>query len=154
MMKIRNVKTEDVDRFVRLYREAYKGLEEYAYTKEVDIIRYFNWLLSRDPFGFFIMEEDSETVGIVACDTNWFSPFEGSFVGEIHEIFVHPNHRGKGAGKILVETAVDYARKRKRKIAGLWVGVKNVSAKEFYKKLGFRETITLGKWTRMIKEIP
>ena len=151
-MKIRNVKAEDIAHFVNLYIEAYKGLEKYAYTKERDVKRYFKWLLSRDPNGFFIAELE-EPVGFVACDTNWFSPFERSRVGEIHELFVHPNFRGKGVGRMLVKKAIEHAKSRNRKKAGLWVGVENYSAKQFYQKLGFRETVTLGKWTRMIKKI-
>jgi len=151
-VKIRRVKTEDLQAFVRLYYEAYKGLEEYAYTRKKDIKRYFKWLLSRDPNGFFIAEED-KPIGFVACDTNWFSPFERSLVGEIHELFVHPNHRKQGIGSTLVNKAIEYAKSRNRKSAGLWVGIKNHGAKNFYKKLGFKETITLGKWTRMTKKI-
>jgi len=52
-----------------------------------------------------------------------------------------------------VEKAVDYARVRNRNIMGLWVGVKNFSAKEFYKRMGFVEKVSLGKWTRMVKKI-
>ena len=52
-----------------------------------------------------------------------------------------------------MEKAVDYARVRNRNIMGLWVGVKNFSAKEFYKRMGFVEKVSLGKWTRMVKKI-
>jgi len=52
-----------------------------------------------------------------------------------------------------VNKAIEYAKSRNRKSAGLWVGIKNYGAKNFYKKLGFKETITLGKWTRMTKKI-
>jgi len=151
-VKIRNVKAEDMQAFVRLYSEAYRGLEKYAYSRNRDIKRYFKWLLSRDPNGFFIAELE-EPIGFVACDTNWFSPFERSRVGEIHELFVHPNYRRRGIGSMLLEKAIEYAKSKKRKIAGLWVGVENYYAKKFYKKLGFKETVTLGKWTRMIKPI-
>ena len=151
-MKIRSVRASDINSFVKLYSEAYRGLEKYAYRRMKDIRRYFRWLLSRDPNGFFIAEEE-KPIGFVACDTNWFSPFERSLVGEIHELFVHPRCRKQGVGSTLVNKAIEYAKSRKRKTAGLWVGVENYGAKNFYKKLGFRETVTLGKWTRMIKKI-
>ncbi|MEM2210278.1 MAG: GNAT family N-acetyltransferase [Nitrososphaerales archaeon] len=153
MMEIRNIKIDDINRFVKLYIESYKGLEEYAYTNEGDIKRYFNWLLSRDPYGFFIIEDINKPIGVVACDTNWFSQFDSILVGEIHEIFVYPSYRRRGIGRMLVDKAIEYAKDRGKEKVGLWVGVKNLSAKEFYKKLGFIETITLGKWIRMIKKI-
>lgn len=152
-MNIRNMKADDVDKFVFLYVEAYKGLEQYAYRKESNIRRYFWWLFSRDPEGFFIMEAAKRPIGIVACDANWLSAFEGDLVGEIHEIFVHPDYGRSGVGRTLMEKAIEYAKSKGRKIAGLWVGADNMGAKEFYRKLGFCEKFTLGKWTRMIKEI-
>jgi GNAT superfamily N-acetyltransferase len=149
-VNIRKVVPTDIESFVKLYTLSYKGLEEYAYTQKRDIEGYFRWLLKRDSEGFLIVEA-KEPIAFIACDTNWFSFVEGKVVGEIHELFVHPDYRGRGIGKMLVERAVDYARVRNRNIMGLWVGVKNFSAKEFYKRMGFVEKVSLGKWTRMIK---
>ena len=151
-MKIRNVKLGDLNFFVKLYFEAYKGLEKYAYGSKRRVKRYFRWLLSRDPNGFFLAELN-EPIAFIACDTNWFSPFEARVVGEIHELFVHPKYREQGIGRMLINRALEYARSRNRKLAGLWVGVENYYAKKFYRKLGFKETITIGDWTRMIRKI-
>ncbi|MEM3716617.1 MAG: GNAT family N-acetyltransferase [Candidatus Bathyarchaeia archaeon] len=151
-MKIRAVKPSDINSFVKLYVESYRGLEEYAYTNRGDVKDYFKWLFRRDPEGF-LMVELNEPIAFIACDTNWFSHFEGEILGEIHELFVHPCYRGRGIGSLLIEEAVNYARRKGRKMMGLWVGAKNIPAKEFYVKRGFIETLTLGKWTRMIKRI-
>ncbi|MEM1601748.1 MAG: GNAT family N-acetyltransferase [Candidatus Bathyarchaeia archaeon] len=152
IVNVRAVKPNDVDTFINLYIQSYKGLEEYAYTTKRDIRDYFKWLLKRDPDGFLIVELN-EPVAFMACDANWFSPFEMKFVGEIHEIFVHPNYRGQGIGSMLIKRAINYAKEREREIMGLWVGVRNTLAREFYKKRGFIETISFGKWMRMIRKI-
>lgn len=151
-MHIRKVELSDLQAFVRLYKLSYRGLEEYAYVSDGDIKDYFRWLLKRDPDGFLLIEL-SDPIAFIACDTNWFSPFEGRVLGEIHEIFVHPNYRGIGMGSTLLEKAVEHAENRRRVLMGLWVGVKNFSAKEFYRKKGFTETISVGKWTRMVRKI-
>ncbi|MEM2273092.1 MAG: GNAT family N-acetyltransferase [Candidatus Bathyarchaeia archaeon] len=151
-MRIRRVELSDIQTFVDLYKLSYRGLEEYAYISEKDIKDYFRWLLKRDPEGF-LLAELSGSVAFIACDANWFSPFEGRVLGEVHEIFVHPSYRKMGIGRTLLEKAINYARSKRRDLMGLWVGVKNFSAKEFYRKNGFIETISLGKWTRMIKRI-
>lgn len=152
IVNIRRVKPSDVNVFVQLYTASYKGLEEYAYIDEKDIRDYFRWLLKRDSEGFLVAEL-SEPVAFIACDTNWFSHFEGEILGEIHEIFVHPNYRGRRIGSLLVDRAVEYAKEKGRKTMGLWVGVNNFYAKEFYRKKGFIETVSIGKWTRMIERI-
>lgn len=150
-LRIRNVKNSDLDDFVRIYKEAYRGLEEYAYTRTKDIRWYFRWLMGRDCDGFFVAEVDGKTVGFVACDTNWLSFFENEEVGEIHEIFVHPNWQGKGIGTALLLKALEYTKKRGRKVVELWVGIDNIKARKFYEKFGFQKRETWGRWLRMIK---
>jgi len=152
-LRIRNVTSDDLDAFVEIYKQAYKGLEEYAYTKTKDIKSYFRWLMNRDKDGFFVAEVDGKPVGFVACDANWHSFFENEEVGEIHEIFVHPKWQGKGIGSILLLRALDYAKERRRKIAELWVGVGNIKARRFYEKFGFEEKGSWGRWIRMMKRI-
>ena len=152
-LRIRNVVKDDQAEFVRIYKEAYRGLEEYAYTSTRDIKWYFRWLMARDKDGFFVAEVNGRPVGFVACDANWVSFFENTEIGEIHEIFVHPDWQGRGIGSKLLERAIEYARSRRRRLAGLWVGVGNVKAKKFYEKFGFREIGVWGRWIRMVREI-
>ena len=152
-LRIRNVTNRDLDAFVRIYKDAYRGLEEYAYTRTKDIRWYFRWLMNRDCDGFFVAEVDGKPVGFVACDTNWLSFFENEEVGEIHEIFVHPNWQGKGIGTALLLKALKYAKERGRKVAALWVGIGNIKARKFYEKFGFQERGTWGRWLRMVKKL-
>ena len=162
-LQIRNVHYNDLKEFVKAYRLSYKGLEEYAYTKNRQIKSYFKWMFSRDKDGFFVAETknniegdqslDSKAVGYIMVDTNWFSPFEMRRVGEIHELIVLPEFRKKGLGRMLISKAFDYMRQRGRRVAELWVGYRNYSAQKFYKKLGFEEKGSFGKWIRMTEEL-
>ncbi|RLI74849.1 N-acetyltransferase [Archaeoglobales archaeon] len=151
-MEIRRVSINDLDAFMGLYKLSYKGLEEYAYTKNRDIKHYFKWLMRRDEEGFFVAKI-GEPVGFIACDTNWISFFDDREVGEIHELFVHPEWRGKGIGKKLLEIGIDYAMTKGRNLIELWVGTTNDAAKKFYEKNGFIEKGSWGKWVRMVKKI-
>lgn len=152
-VEILNVVPSDLQDFVEIYRLAYKGLEEYAYTTTRDIKSYFRWLLKRDQNGFFKARIGERIVGFMACDTRWISHVEGVEVGEIHEIIVHPEFRGLGIGKRLVERGIEYSRQHGRKICELWVGVRNEKAKEFYRGLGFKEADQWGRWIRMTRKI-
>lgn len=145
-MRIRNVTKDDRRSFVKIYSEAYRGLEEYAYRSNKEIKRYFNWLFNRDPDGFFVAE-DEEITGFIACDSEWYSFEEGA--GEIHELFVKPEYRRRRIGRNLLLKGIEYLKYKKRKIVGLWVGVKNYGAIEFYRKMGFEKGECWGKWLRM-----
>jgi ribosomal protein S18 acetylase RimI-like enzyme len=149
---IRRVRRDDISSFVEVYISAYRGLEEYAYTRRREIRHYFKWLFARDKEGFMVAEV-TEPIAFVACDTNWISFFERKQVGEIHELFVMPDYRDKGVGKFLLEKALEYARERKRDLAELWVGEKNFKAIKFYQSFGFEESGKWGKWMRMIRKL-
>jgi len=149
---IRRVRRDDIGSFVEIYREAYMGFEEYAYTTEREIRNYFKWLYERDRDGF-IVAEIHEPVGFSACDTNWISPFERDRVAELHELFVRKEFQGKGIASRLLHESETYGIQAGRRIMGLWVGKKNDPAKRFYLKHGFSVSGELGKWIRMTKEI-
>jgi len=144
---------EDENQFVELYQLSYRGLEEYAYRTRREIRSYFRWLKKRDPSGIFKFLFGEETVGFIACDSNWISYFESKEVGEIHELFVHPECRRRGIARKLVEKGVEYFREKNLNLCELWVGEGNDVARRFYRSLGFRESGSWGKWIRMIRKI-
>ncbi len=62
------------------------------------------------------------------------------FSGEAHvtTIAVHPDFRGRGLGKMLMNTLIDYAREQGADTMVLEVRPSNIPALNLYKSLGFR----------------
>lgn len=137
-------------RFVQIYREAYIGLEPYAYSDPSDIKGYINWLYRTDPEGFIIAIGEDGAVGFVACCRNWWDKELGA-IGEIHEIAVLPQQQGKGIGSALLREALLFLGEV-HEVFGLWVGEGNEKAKAFYLKHGFEPIGRMGKWIRMISK--
>ncbi len=129
--------------------KAYMGIEEYGEENIEKARRYLEELYDEDPECFFVCEENGEIMGFIFCNRFWYSKFEHSHVGAIHEIVVLPGHRHEGIGKKLLEEAMNYLKSKKIE---LWVGEHNRDAMEFYKKIGFKEKETAGKWVRMVKD--
>lgn len=152
-LKIERAKEEDLPKLVDLYLRAYKGLEEYAYTHPKDVKSYLKWLWNRDKEGIFLAKVDGKIVGFVAGDANWFSRREGKRVGAIHEIVVDPEYQGHGVGTALLNTILEYFKKKGLDTAELWVGDENYKAINFYKKFGFQESGRYNYWIRMIKKL-
>ncbi len=151
--KIRKVMDKDLEALVDAYRDAYRDLEDYAYTKTTDIRRYLKWLMNRDRDGFFVAEVNGKLIGFIACDTNWISFFEIRRVCEIHEIVVQSKWQRRGVGQILLSKALEYAKNRERCLVELWVGIRNYKAIKFYEKMDFIKKNSWGKWLRMTKKI-
>ncbi|MCX6180658.1 MAG: GNAT family N-acetyltransferase [Bacteroidetes bacterium] len=99
-------------------------------------------LLPRDNFGGFIAIDDNtkEAVGLITI-AQATAIYNGGDFGVITELYVDRNVRSKGIGKLLIESALHFAR------ANNWmrveVGAPNKEewprTIEFYKKNGFEE---------------
>ena len=56
----------------------------------------------------------------------------------LHVLAVHPDHRGKGLARRLVENVIEQGRKARKKVLRLDVIENNTTAEKLYQKLGFR----------------
>ncbi|WP_048203426.1 KEOPS complex subunit Pcc1 [Methanocaldococcus infernus] len=153
IIKIRKVKPEDLETFLELYYKAYRGFDKYYYKKKRWAKWYFKWLMKRDEDGFLVLEYCNKPIGFIGVDCNWVSNIEKREVAEIHEIFVDPDYRGRGFGKLLINKAIEYAKKRGRDFIELWVGVENKEGQKFYERLGFKKDVIIKDWLRMYKVI-
>jgi len=148
---LRNVKEGDIKDFAEVYKSAYEGMEEYAYRKNRSIKGYFRWLYGRDKNGFFVAEINGEAVAFIACDSKW--NYMDKKMGEIHEIVVRRDYKGKGIGRKLIEKAENYLMEKGSRRFGLWVGERNFPAIKFYEKMGYERKGKIGIWIRMEKGV-
>lgn len=151
-LQIRNIEREEFKELrkdlINIYRRAYRGLEKYAYDKNSLVKNYLNWLYRGDPKGFFVAFVEGKPVGFVSGHKHWF--WAGKLWGEVHEIVVEPGYQHKGIGKALMTMVIDYLKSQEDVRIGLWVGIDNEHAKNFYRKLGFRPEVVYDKWERWV----
>ena len=92
------------------------------------------WTSIEPPDGIvYIMEVEDEIVGMGRLDT--FS----KGVGEVHNIWTNPEHRGKGYATRLMSRLEDRAREYGLAAVRLDTARFNVPAINLYKKIGYRE---------------
>ena len=144
---IRKGNRKDLQNLPQMLMEAYQGIEEYGEKDMERARKYIEDLYQEDPECFFVAEIEDMIVGFIFCNRFWYSKFEHSQVGAIHEIVVVPTHRRKGIGKMLIEKAIEILSPSKIE---LWVGEKNDESIKFYEKLGFKRKEIAGKWLRMV----
>ncbi len=65
---------------------------------------------------------------------------ESKDIAEIYGIYVHPKYWGQGHGKLLMTKAVEQLTKSNFSTVILWVMTKNNSARQFYEKIGFKNS--------------
>ena len=81
-----------------------------------------------------VIANDEEVEGY--ADAPW--QIDSDEVIVLHVLAVHPNHRGKGLARKLVENVIEQERKAGKKALRLDVIENNTKAEKLYQKLGFR----------------
>jgi GNAT superfamily N-acetyltransferase len=83
-----------------------------------------------------VLKEGDEMVGMVSLLFT-VSTFLGAEVALLEDMIVHPAHRGKGAGTMLLQAAREKALERGCGRITLLTDEGNVEARDFYEKNGF-----------------
>jgi GNAT superfamily N-acetyltransferase len=65
------------------------------------------------------------------------STARGGFVILMEDVVIHPDHRGQGYGRMLVDYVVDFARQKNFKRITLLTDRMSAESQEFFKKQGF-----------------
>ncbi|QAA33709.1 GNAT family N-acetyltransferase [Clostridium manihotivorum] len=87
---------------------------------------------------YFIAEVDGQAAG--------FLLFEVKDGKALFDLGLKKSYRGKGYGKMLLETAIDFLNKKNADEIGLIVITKNTLAYNMYIKRGFKEQKSLSSW--------
>jgi ribosomal protein S18 acetylase RimI-like enzyme len=87
--------------------------------------------------GFFALV-DGQFAALANCNQN-FSTFKAKPLINIHDFVVHPDFRGKGVGKFLLDAIADYGKDNGFCRVNLEVRHDNEKAQRLYQKAGFNE---------------
>jgi GNAT superfamily N-acetyltransferase len=88
----------------------------------------------------FLAEEDGVPAGFIHLRTQT-DYFNGEAHGYISEVAVTPSFEGRGAGRLLLETAEDWARSKGYSLLTLYVFAGNAHARQVYERFGFQEEV-------------
>lgn len=99
---------------------------------------YLRILITRDDAIAVVAKDDSEVVGYAVGRITTLPPFfEHRYRGYIHDVFVKPQFRRHGVGRLLVDEILRWLRQRGVNLVELTVAANN-DAVPFWERLGFR----------------
>lgn len=96
----------------------------------------FDALLSQDRGAVLIAEENEDILGVATISFNLAIRYGGEYC-QLEELIVDGAARGKNAGGILVEAAIETARTRGCPEMGLYLVESTEGNRPFYEKYGF-----------------
>ena len=88
---------------------------------------------------------EDKPVGFISLHIQQLLHHNGA-VGEVQELFIKPEHRAKGIGKLLMNAVIAYAQKKQVKSLEVASNKKRAENVTIYEKLGF--TLSHNKFTR------
>ncbi len=126
--------------------EFIKGLAEYENMLDqvvADVPTLEHWLFGEKKAEVIFAEEDGERVGFALFFHN-FSTFLGRAGLYLEDLYVKPEHRGKGYGKALLQELARIAVERGCGRFEWWCLDWNTPSIEFYKSMG---AVPMSDWT-------
>jgi putative acetyltransferase len=100
--------------------------------------------LLREQVAFFVVRED----GVAACCGG--VQLFGTEYGELKRMYVRPEFRGRGLGKLMLEHLADHARRNGARLLRLETGIHQKEAIGLYESFGFKRVPPFGEY----KEVP
>lgn len=85
-----------------------------------------------------VATENEKLIGYATYGS--FRPKEANKFTVEHSVYAHPEHSGKGIGKLLMAELIELARKQGYHTMIGCIDAENTSSIEFHKKFGFTET--------------
>lgn len=131
-----NLSKENIDEYVDIYNKSFMDMPHGTYIEIEDAKEFLD--NKNDNEEYFIVIDKGESIGflntIIEDNKGFFD------IGLVKE------YRGKGYGKRLLETAIQYLNEKKVEELCLTVIEKNSIAYEMYKKRGFRVYNKISDW--------
>ena len=139
---IRPAKREEIGKildFIKYIAEYEKMLDQVVATEEL----LDEWIFQKGLVNVLFAEENGEVVGFALFFSN-FSTFVGRAGLYLEDLFVKPEHRGKGYGKALLKKLAQIAVERKCRRMEWCCLDWNTPSINFYKSVG---AIPMDEWT-------
>lgn len=132
-MQIRPAQPEDAPHAVRLMKQ----LEAFAHGQVGPGVEgRFKYMLTLTHFNVCIAEDEGQVIGLITASVRPMLWHAGP-VALIDELIVDQTARGRGVGKALINTIVDWARKRGASEIEVSTEKDNGDAQAFYRRHGF-----------------
>jgi len=115
------------------------ALEETLFERDIVYSIFQRNIVSNLNIYLIAFGPNHEPVGYISCHGQYLLHHAG-LVGEIQELFVSPDKRGEGIGRLLVDAVKDRARHMGMVQLEVTANIKRLATHRFYEQQGFDQT--------------
>ncbi|KAA8922234.1 GNAT family N-acetyltransferase [Thermoplasma sp.] len=147
--KIRRMKKEDLpevmDELLRLKRLNSEFDCSFTVSEEArpDIENYLMKILNDESHVLLVAEYSSKVVGILIADILFRIYYTPKYEARIREFYVMPEYRRKGIGRMLIDELRNTLKEKDIILITAEFPSLNLIAQDFYKKMGYREIVSI-----------
>ncbi|MHA1386737.1 MAG: GNAT family N-acetyltransferase [Candidatus Helarchaeota archaeon] len=136
MITIRRAKLDDIDQLSTLMKTLCEHFKVVFYEKpwKLDL----KYKLESAPDSVIVAIDDNNLVGMILIDIGR-DPYSGQIIAQIYNFIIDPQHRTKGIGSKLIESALDYCRAKKASVVRVNARRQVKEAIKLFEKWGFSE---------------
>jgi GNAT superfamily N-acetyltransferase len=113
-----------------------------------DLSKAVRGLISDEGRGTLLVAHDPEPIGVAVLAYTWTLE-HGGLVAWLDELFVLPEHRGRGIGRALLRRALEVAKEKGCRAVDLEVDSEHAEAERLYRREGF-VSLPRRRWARRL----
>jgi GNAT superfamily N-acetyltransferase len=140
-MTVRQIKDNELEKLLVLYEH----LHDDDANSDMDVLKkVWQNILSNQNFIYFVVEQDNLLIS--TCNVTIIPNLtrRGRSIGLIENVVTHREYRNRGLGKLVMETAIDFAKSNNCYKVMLLSSSKRLDAHKFYANLGFSSEDKIG----------
>jgi len=140
-MQIRDATPDDAEGIMAIYNDAVAHTTAIWNETLVDAANRRQWITDRQAMGcpVLVMVDDQQRVLGYASYGPWRA-FEGFRQTVEHSVYVHPDGRGQGIGKALMQALIERARTLHKHVMVAAIEAGNTASIQLHQQLGFQQT--------------
>lgn len=156
-MKIRHAHAEDCEAIAGIYNYAVLHTAAIWNDSTVDTENRLAWFYQRGNAGYPVLVAEEQGIVIGYASFGDWRVFDGFRHTVEHSVYVHPDHHGKGIGKLLMLELIDRARACQKHVMVAGIEAHNEASIALHHKLGFTISAKMpqvgtkfGRWLDLI----
>ena len=156
-IKVREARAEDIPAITEIFNDAILNTTAVYFYEPVSEQNRLEWLQAKQKDGWpvFVADESGQALGFSTFGP--FRPWPAYLHSVEHSVYVHPQRRGQGIGKLLIPPLLESAKTMKMHTLIAGIDASNTASQKLHQHFGFFQVahfkqvgFKFGRWLDLV----